>query len=49
MKKVLALLVLVTPQFLISNYENSLKGYWHGNEAEPEVRQGEVEDQKVSE
>tara|TARA_B100001123_G_scaffold99228_1_gene114504 strand:- start:999 stop:1484 length:486 start_codon:yes stop_codon:yes gene_type:complete len=31
MKKVLALLVLVTPQFLISNYENSLKGYWHGN------------------
>ena len=30
MKKVLALLVLLAPQLLISDYENSLKGYWHG-------------------
>ena len=30
MKKVLALLILVAPQFLISDYEDSLKGYWHG-------------------
>ena len=30
MKIVLALLILLAPQFLISDYENSLKGYWHG-------------------
>ena len=30
MKKVLALLVLLASQSLISDYGNSLKGYWHG-------------------
>ena len=30
MKKVLALLVLLAPQLLVSDYENLLKGYWHG-------------------
>ena len=30
MKKALALLVLLASQSLISDYENSLKGYWHG-------------------
>lgn len=30
MKKALALLILVAPQFVISDYESSLKGYWHG-------------------
>ena len=30
MKKFLTLLVLLAPQFLISDYEDSLKGYWHG-------------------
>ena len=30
MKKVLTLLVLLAHQLLISDYEDSLKGYWHG-------------------
>ena len=30
MKKLLILLALLTPQILISDDENSLKGYWHG-------------------
>ncbi|SVC98835.1 uncharacterized protein METZ01_LOCUS351689, partial [marine metagenome] len=30
MKKALALLVLLASQSLISDYGNSLKGYWHG-------------------
>ena len=30
MKKLLILLTLLTPQILISDDENSLKGYWHG-------------------
>ena len=30
MKKILTLLVLLASQSLISDYENSLKGYWHG-------------------